>query len=354
VRARRLGAIALIGALLTASCQIVAGIDGRSLARTSDAGGDDASSEGDGGDGGDGGGASAGGPFASCAAGGDGQTTCGVTHSESCCSAPVVPGGTYDRASDGATPATVSAFALGRFEVTVGRFRAFAEAVSAGYRPVAGSGKHAHVRGGAGLVGTTSASPPPEAGWDPAWTASLPTSAAAWSAALTCANSPTWDGVAASLPVVCESWFEAYAFCIWDGGFLPSEAEWGFAAAGGPEQRKYPWSAPPAATNIACTVADYDACGGKVQTVGATPPGDAKWHHADLAGNVWEWTLDGAAEYVTPCVDCANLAALPQRSHRGASYKNTSTGLYAASRATSAPDQRSQDGGFRCAYAPQP
>jgi formylglycine-generating enzyme required for sulfatase activity len=37
--------------------------------------------------------------------------------------------------------------------------------------------------------------------------------------------------------------FETYAFCIWDGGFLPSEAEYTYAAAGGTEHRQYPWGA---------------------------------------------------------------------------------------------------------------
>jgi formylglycine-generating enzyme required for sulfatase activity len=30
-----------------------------------------------------------------------------------------------------------------------------------------------------------------------------------------------------NLPINCVNWWESYAFCIWDGGFLPSEAEWG-------------------------------------------------------------------------------------------------------------------------------
>ena len=278
------------------------------------------------------------------------------------CTSLEVAGGTYDRSYDGLTyvddtsPATVSGFRLDRYEVTVGRFRPFVGAVLGGWLPAAGSGKHTHLNGGQGLVVTGGGY---EMGWDAtSWNSRLATTAAGWDGNLV---NGTWTATAGSnetLPITQLDWYEAYAFCIWDGGFLPSESEWNYAAAGGSDQRAYPWSPafPPGSTAIDCTRANYDGCPtGVVHAVGGTSPaGDGKWGQSDLAGNVWEWNLDWNDEsnYVTPCVDCANLAGAEFRVIRGGSFGNTPPVLLVSFRNADPPEYRGDLVGVRCARTP--
>ncbi len=266
----------------------------------------------------------------SCQARGPGLSDCGP-NKENCCASLIVPGGdfyrSYDRvsgylATNNSHPATVSAFRLDKYEITVGRFRRFVGAVLDGWLPEAGSGKHTHLNGGQGLTDTGSPSSSYEAGWDVSLSSGLATTAAAWDDNLShgsYADIPsTWKspfGDDERLPICSITWFEAYAFCIWDGGFLPTEAEWNFAAAGGSEQRVYPWSVPAMSDVIDCSYANYlgkpndlgkSCTGWRLQDVGLdSPRGDGKWGHSDLAGNVSEWNLDSGVEYVTPCSDCA-------------------------------------------------
>ena len=54
------------------------------------------------------------------------SATCGPASNEDCCASRSVPGGSYIRRANGQNyPATVSDFALDRYEITVGRFRRF-------------------------------------------------------------------------------------------------------------------------------------------------------------------------------------------------------------------------------------
>ncbi len=305
----------------------------------------------------------------SCGPGGPGLTNCGPGGSgtESCCASPEVTGGTFYRSYDGVTyvstayPATVSTFRFDRYEVTVGRFRQFVNAVVTGWRPAVGSGKHTHLNGGQGLAGAGGGH---ETGWDASWTSLLATTSSGWTTNLSCEDGPTWTeapGQLESEPINCQTWQEAYAFCIWDGGFLPSEAEWNYAAAGGggpTGQRVYPWSTPSASTTIDCSHAlTYGCFPDFPDPVGSTSPaGDGAFGQADLAGNVWEWNVDSYSDpyAIASCVDCADLAPAPGKALRGGAFWDGTEDALAEARAPFVfePSFRSESVGVRCASAP--
>jgi formylglycine-generating enzyme required for sulfatase activity len=294
----------------------------------------------------------------SCEHIGPGLSNCGAS-GESCCTSLAVPGGTFLRDYDGvsytnqAYPAKVSAFRLDKYEITVGRFRQFVNALVAGWAPDAGAGKHTHLNAGNGLNGGT------EQGWDPFWPSNLPRQPEA--SGLLCSQVyPTWTAAAGpneNLPINCETWYEAYAFCIWDGGFLPTEAEWNYAAAAGSEQRVYPWSTPAASGMIDSTYANYDcftrlSC---ILAVGSDPLGAGKWGQLDLAGNMAEWTLDTYQSPYAPldCSDCAFTDhPLGYRTAvRGGGFSSNAANLMVSIRRP-VPLGRGYNEGARCARAP--
>jgi formylglycine-generating enzyme required for sulfatase activity len=287
---------------------------------------------------------------------------------ENCCMSTELVGGSFYRSYDAASfmdksfPATVSPFRLDKYEVTVARFRQFVGAVIAGWLPQPGSGKHVHINGGHGLT-DSSATASYEAGWGSTWTANLATTQSAWNASLagsTCTWKPTSGND--NLPINCLTWYELYAFCIWDGGFLPSEAEWNFAAAGGGAsdgQRVYPWSSPPISSNIDSSFATFNnGPAGLPSAVGLdSPHGDGKWGQTDLAGNVSEWILDWYSDYVVPCTDCSYLAAgtgTPQRAVRGGGWYDSAFEITVSTRIyqPTDPTLRGDFRGGRCARAP--
>ncbi len=87
-------------------------------------------------------------------------------------------------------------------------------------------------------------------------------------------------------------------------------------------------------------------------SVGTAGMGAGRWGQLDMAGEVWEWTLDWYAPYVAPCTDCAYLANTSARTRRGGSFFDGVATLLAASRSSLSPTQRVNDGGFRCAQPP--
>jgi sulfatase modifying factor 1 len=295
----------------------------------------------------------------------------------------MVTGGTYDRSyafgdagagSEGGSsqdtdPATVSSFWLDKYDVTVGRFRQFVDAVlptdgGMGWRPPAGSGKHTHLSSGKGLLNVG----PSDAGVvnEPGWATSDDGNVQPTAANLACSSFGTWTpspGNQETLPINCVNWWEAFAFCIWDGGFLPSEAEWEYAAAGGDQQREYPWGStdPGTSNQYAIYNCDYPNGSGNCANVSSIAPvgtpamGAGLWGQLDLAGEMWQWTADWyEAAYVDPCVDCASLTGGSSRVLRGGSYLDDATNLPAAYRNANDPSIRNDFIGLRCARSSAP
>lgn len=176
-------------------------------------------------------------------------------------------------------------------------------------------------------------------------------------------------------PLNCVDWSTAQAFCVWDGGRLPTEAEYEFASryrdiASSSLPRRYPWGDedPVEMTAVyprptACERAQFQQCvgddGAFTRRVGSFPGSAGVF---DLAGNVSEWMADTPSLYGTaPCwgpepVDIHDpLCSLSRdgRSVRGGGFQsNSAFVLLGAARADRAASPGEQEQGFRCVRSP--
>ncbi|AKT39351.1 DNRLRE domain-containing protein [Chondromyces crocatus] len=245
----------------------------------------------------------------SCQSGAPGAgNNCSSAGNDNCCAVHNIPGGTFNRANDPTLPATVSGFAMDKYPITTGRFRAFLDA-GGGTQvnpPTPGSGANPYTNG-------------VDTGWNPAWNSNLAPNAATLKAELKCDPWDSWNtwtdtaGAREKKPIVCLTYYEVRAFCAWDGGFMPTEAQYNYAAVGGTQQRPYPWGADESNNPLRAAndcLGDGSEAGNCKATdlteVGIFPLGIGRWGHVDLSGNVYNTTLDSSNVYAyqTNCVDC--------------------------------------------------
>jgi formylglycine-generating enzyme required for sulfatase activity len=163
----------------------------------------------------------------------------------------------------------------------------------------------------------------------------------------------TWTGGEERRPKNSINWYMAVAFCHFDGGRLPTDAEWKYAAAGGDEQRPYPWGAEPPTPERAvynCTGDGDKSCSiADILPVGARPSGAGRWGHMDLAGSMFEWTLDGAAaEGGAP--GAAETSRGGGFCYIGGVDRRAQTGLRPGVFRHESANTRSHMVGLRCAY----
>jgi formylglycine-generating enzyme required for sulfatase activity len=326
----------------------------------------------------------------SCTGGPGADHTCGgapnddqQAGTQDCCEVQAVPGGTYNRFNDPDFPAIVSPFTLDTFEVTAGRFRTWVEAADGNLQaqaPPAGGGAHPRIGGsgwrtewnqylpssraqvdlmlgpdtsnGTGFMGCQFGTDTNDFGALTWWTQSLDTAVKSKNRGNATVLAENTKDQLDRKPLNCVPWPVLFAFCVWDGGRLPTDAEFGFALAGGGEQRPFPWGTVPSnqlvhlanrpdlslvpiydpfkvyvsARLFDSTVGDgtnifedhYSfTYGGKamaktdnathVAPVGRKPLGNGKWGHADLAGGMFEWMLDEGPIQPGKCIDCANV-----------------------------------------------
>lgn len=220
----------------------------------------------------------------------------------------------------------LSGYAIGRFAVTRGQFKDFAE--QSGYRTDAEKAAGCFVYDGNG--------------WKKQATAT-------WRAP----GFPQTD----DHPAVCVSWNDAVAFTRWlseKEGIayrLPTEAEWEYAARSGGRPERFSGG-----MDLA-TVAWYgDNAGDSSHPVGRKQANGLGLY--DMSGNVWQWTQDRYGERFyreSPRLDPQGPAAGTNRVLRGGSWFYDISGLRVSYRDFSSPDYCSSQVGFRLAVSlPQP
>ncbi len=148
-------------------------------------------------------------------------------------------------------------------------------------------------------------------------------------------------------PVERVSWNEAAAYCDDVGGYLPTEAQWEFAARAGTSTIYYCGDDPACLDLVAWF---DDNSGADTHAVGLKNANS--WGLYDMLGNVWEWTADwyGSSYYSgSPDTDPTGPTTGTDRVLRGGSWYSDDAALRISNRIHWPPDEMFNETGFRCA-----
>jgi len=158
-----------------------------------------------------------------------------------------------------------------------------------------------------------------------------------------------YDPMYENYPVINIKWYQAYNYCLWVGGHLPSEAQWEKSARGS-DGRLYPWGNGFPNRNLA----NYYWNRNDTTEVGSYPKGVSPYGAMDMTGNVWEWVWDWYGEYdpydtYNPLKDSNGS----ERVLRGGGFDDALTGgIRAFDRGYSNPNYAMSTVGFRCVSPP--
>lgn len=182
-----------------------------------------------------------------------------------------------------------------------------------------------------------------------------------------------WEPVKGTelLPMILVSWFGANAYSLWANGcdwsdyrgdvsFLPTEAQWEYAARGAKSQ-PYPWGNEVASASLLrCSQHEpgtmYSADSLPMAAVHA-PLGMSPFGLHHMAGNVWQWCRDWYDEnfYHQPAASQGNPLNQTKtgvRAERGGSWVGPADLCRSSYRRGRIPEARGRCLGFRCISIP--
>jgi formylglycine-generating enzyme required for sulfatase activity len=196
---------------------------------------------------------------------------------------------------------TLSSYSIGKYEVTVGQYKAFCNAT--GY--------------------------------------SMPEMSPGWG----------WQD---NHPMVNVTYYDAENYCNWlvklyGGNWrLPTEAEWEFAAKGGNKSKGYIYAGGNDLEKLAWFSDSYGRLT-KTQPVGGKKPNELGLY--DMSGNVREWCSDWYSPYsVGPQSNPGGPSSGSYRLIRGGSWANAAQSCNIAIRYTEYPTMLNETDGFRVVY----